>query len=128
MSDQKQPIQLVAETDDTVTLRRGDFLALLEELEDAEDSIALLEHDLAVAKGDHTPPLTKDELHRLLTGENRVKLWRQKIGLTQRDLAASAGISQSLLAEIEKGTKTGSPETLKKISRQLKISVDALLD
>ena len=50
------------------------------------------------------------------------------IGVTQRDLAECTGVSQSLLAEIEKGTKTGSVETLKKIARQLKISVDALLD
>jgi DNA-binding XRE family transcriptional regulator len=132
MSD-KQPtegarraIRLVSETSDTVTLLRSDFDAMLEELEDAEDRNAVLEHDLAVARGDTTPALTLDEVDRLLTGENPVKLWRQKLGLTQRQLADHSGVSQSLLAEIEKGTKTGSVETLKKLARALKIDLDAL--
>ena len=128
MREDKAPIKLLGETSETVTLRRADFAGLLEELEDAEDRIAVLEHDLAIAQGDHTPALTREEVDRLLSGENRVKFWRQKQGVTQRQLAESAGISQSLLAEIEKGTKTGSPETLKKLARELKISVDALLD
>jgi DNA-binding XRE family transcriptional regulator len=129
MSEDRAPIRLVAETAETVTLRRTDFDGLLEELEDAEDRIAVLEHDLEVAKGDHTPALTKEEVERLLTGENRVKFWRQKqTTLSQRHFAEYAGISQSLLAEIESGTKRGSIETLKKIAKELKISVDALLD
>jgi DNA-binding XRE family transcriptional regulator len=128
MSDDRAPIRLVAETAETVTLRRADFAGLLEELEDAEDRIAVLEHDLEAARGDTTPGLTREEVERLLSGENRAKMWRQKIGLTQRQLAAHAGISQPMLAEIETGTKTGSPETLKRIAQQLKISVDALLD
>jgi DNA-binding XRE family transcriptional regulator len=127
MSDKKQPIQLLAETADTVTLRRSDFEALLEELEDAEDSNAVLQHDLEAARGDHkTPPLTVDEFDRLVTGENRVKVWRQKMDMTQRQLAEYAHVSQSQLAEIEKGTKTGSVDTLKKIAQALNISLDAL--
>lgn len=43
MSDHRQPVRLLAETADTVTLRRADFEALLDELEDAEDRIAVLE-------------------------------------------------------------------------------------
>ena len=127
MSDKKQPIQLLAEIADTVTLRRSDFEALLEELEDAEDSNAVLQHDLEAARADHkTPPLTVDEFDRLLAGENRVKVWRQKMGMTQRQLAEYAHDNQSQLAEIERGTKTGSVDTLKKIAQALNISLDAL--
>jgi DNA-binding XRE family transcriptional regulator len=125
---EKQPIRLVAETADTVTLQRADFEALMEELEDAEDSIAVLQHDLRVAKGDHTPPLTMEELNRLLLGENRLKVWRQKMGLTQRQLAERAGVSQAYLAEIETGAKPGSVDALKKLANALKISLDALTD
>jgi DNA-binding XRE family transcriptional regulator len=125
---ERQPIQLVDETADTVTLRRSDFEALLEELEDAEDSVALLQHDLEVAKGDYTPALTVDELNRLMTGENRVRVWRQKMGLTQRELAVFAKVSQPMLAEIETGVKTGGVDTLKKLARAMKISLDALTD
>ena len=42
MSDPREPISLVEETADTVTLRRADFDALLTELEDAEDRAAML--------------------------------------------------------------------------------------
>jgi ribosome-binding protein aMBF1 (putative translation factor) len=125
---ERQPIHLVAETADTVTLRRSDFEALLDELEDAEDSVALLQRNLEVAKGDYTPALTVDELNRLMTGENRVKVWRQKTGLSQRQLAEYAEVSQSLLAEIETGVKTGGVDTLKKLARAMKISLDALTD
>ena len=41
----RAPIQLLSETADTVTLRRADFDAMLEDLEDAEDRNAVLEHD-----------------------------------------------------------------------------------
>lgn len=58
----KPPIQIVAETEDTVTLTRATFEALLDELEDAEDRAALLEHDLAKLNGTLPPPLTLEQL------------------------------------------------------------------
>ena len=123
----RAPIQLLSETADTVTLRRVDFEAVLEDLEDAEDRNAVLEHDLAVARGDLTPALTVEELDRLLTGESPVKVWRQKIGMTQRQLATHAGVSQSQLAEIETGAKAGSIDTLRKLAAALKVDLDALV-
>ena len=47
-----EPLKLLAETADTVTLRRADLDALLAELEDAEDRIALLEYHLVQATRD----------------------------------------------------------------------------
>jgi transcriptional regulator with XRE-family HTH domain len=123
----RPPIRLVGETGNTVTLLRVDFDALLEDLEDAEDRNAVLEHELAVAKGDATPSLTVEEVDRLLTGENPVRVWRQKIGMTQRQLAAHAGMSQSQLAEIETGAKAGSIDTLRKLAGALKVNLDALV-
>ncbi len=126
-SEDRASIRLLDETADTVTLRRTDFDGLLEELEDAEDRIAALEYRLAVAKGEASPGLTPDEVERLLTGEHPVKVWRQKLGLSQRDLAAKAKVSQSHLAEIEGGQKTPSVETLRKLAQQLKVGLDALV-
>jgi DNA-binding XRE family transcriptional regulator len=123
----RAPIQLLSETADTVTLRRADFDAMLEDLEDAEDRNAILEHDLAVARGDLTPALTVEELDRLLTGESPVKVWRQKIAMTQRQLATHAGVSQSQLAEIETRAKAGSIDTLRKLAAALKVDLDALV-
>ncbi len=125
-ADHGLAIHLINETSDSVTLRRADFDALLDELEDAEDRIAVLEHHFLIAKGDRPPALTVDEMDRLLDGESPVRVWREKLGLTQRDLAAAAAISQSHIAEIETGAKTGSVETLKKLARVLKTDLDNL--
>lgn len=46
--------------------------------------------------------------------------------MTQRDLAASAGISQSQVAEIETGSKTGSIDTLRKLAAALKVQLDSI--
>ena len=127
MSDGRKPINVVDETTDTVSIRRADFDALLADLEDAEDRAALLEHALAKAKGALPEPLTIEEADRLINGESPVKVWREKRGLTQRALASHAEISPSLLAEIEKGTKAGSVDTLRKLAHELKVDVDTLL-
>jgi mRNA interferase RelE/StbE len=122
-----QPILLIAETADTVTLRRADFDALLEDLEDAGDRVAVLEEHLAIARGDRAPSLTADEAERLLNRESPVKVWREKLGLTQRQLASRAGTSQGLLAEIEAGRKHGSIATLRSIAGALGVSLDFLV-
>jgi ribosome-binding protein aMBF1 (putative translation factor) len=127
MSDPREPISLVEETKDTITLQRADFDALLTELEDAEDRATMLERALAKAKGSVPEPLTIEEAGRLIDGETPVKVWREKRGMTQRGLAGLAGISPSLLAEIESGTKTGSVETLRKLAHELKVDLDSLV-
>ena len=126
MSDRK-PVSLVEETRDTVTLQRADFDALLAELEGAEDRVALLQHALAKASGSLPEPLTVDEATRLIDGEEPVKVWREKRGMTQRTLAAAAGVSHGVLADIERGTKTGSVDTLRKLAHELKVDLDTLV-
>ena len=114
MSDPREPIKMIEETPDTVTLRRPDWEAVLERLEDAEDSIAVLEYQLAKATtetGRGPEMLTSEEAARLIDGESPLRFWREKRGLTQRSLANSADVSPSLIAEIESGAKTGSVET-----------------
>lgn len=114
MSHKRQPIRLLAESSDSVMLRRAGFAAVIEGLEDPEDQIAVLGHQLALEKGAPSRLLTMDGAERLIAGESPVKIWREKDGLTQRDLASAAEVSQSHLAEIETGAKTGSVETLRK--------------
>ena len=62
--------------------------------------------------------LTGDEMRRILDDESPVKVWREKRGLSQRELAEQAGVSSSYLAEIETGKKPGSAEALRKLSRR----------
>src|SRR5271156_1951107 len=121
----------LAETRSTVTLRKRDWKALIAFLEDIEDRAAMeafLAHEekvgKEVARRDY---LTGDEMKRILDDESPVKVWREKRGLTQRDLAQQAEVSPSYLAEIETGKKPGSAAALRKLSRVLAIPMENLL-
>ena len=121
----------VAETSSTVTLRKRDWKALIARLKDLEDAAAIAER-LAyeekvgeeVARRDY---LTGDEMRRILDDESPVKVWREKRGLSQRELAEQAGVSSSYLAEIETCKKPGSAEALRKLSRVLVIPMENLV-
>ena len=127
MNHERQPIRLLAESRDTVTLRRADLTALTDELTNAENQIAMLQHQLAIAKAAAPRALAKVEAERMNAGESPVKVWREKQGLNQRELAVAAEISQSHLAEIETRAKTGSVETLRRLARALKVDLDTLV-
>lgn len=59
---------------------------------------------------------------------NNIKRLREEHGLSQADLAMRANISQSMLSQIEKGTKNPSLQVGKEIADILGCSVDRLLE
>ena len=65
--------------------------------------------------------------NRLLDGENPIRVYRDLRALSARDLAAEAGISPSYLSQLEKGTRQGTPETLKTLAKTLGVSLDDLI-
>jgi transcriptional regulator with XRE-family HTH domain len=124
-------IRILAETSDTVTIRRSDFEALVNAAEDAEDLAALAEHDAEetrlgrdTARRDY---LTVDEAERLLNGESPVKVWRDKRRLSQRALAKVAGMQPGYLGEIETGRKPGSVDALNRLSTVLGVAMEDLM-
>lgn len=124
-------IRVLAETSDTVTIGRSDFEALISAAEDAEDLAALTEHDAeetrigrTIARRDY---LTADEAERLLDGENPIRVWRDKRGLSQRALAKAAGIQPGYLAEIETGRKPGSNDAFNRLSTVLGVTMQDLM-
>ena len=123
-------IKIVAETAETVTVARQDWLKLMAELEDAEDRAAVrVRRELAKSVGPASARrsyLTAAEARRLLDGENPVKLWREKRGLSQRALAAKAQVGNSYLAEIEIGRKPGSRAALRKLATALEVRAEDL--
>ena len=121
----------IGETSSTVTLRKRDWRALIARLEDLEDAAAIAERRAyeakvgkEVARRDY---LTGDEVRRILDDESPVKVWREKRGLSQRELGEQAGVSSSYLAEIETGKKPGSADALRKLSRALAIPMENLV-
>ena len=56
----------------------------------------------------------------------KIKAARKKAGLTQRALAKRAGVSNTMIYQIEKGTRKPGLKTLEKLSEALGVSFDAL--
>ena len=124
-------IRVLAETEDTVTLSRTVWTALLAELEDVEDLAAIRSrqaYEAAVgvdaARRDY---LTGEEAARLLDGESPVRVWRRKRDLTQAALAALAGVPQSYLRAIKAGRKPGSAAALLRLAGALGVSMEDLV-
>ena len=61
-------------------------------------------------------------------GMNLVKAWRIHLGLTQKEVAKRAGISQSALSQMEKSANELRTTTLEKLARALDISAEQLQD
>lgn len=119
-------IRPIATTDETVTLSKADYEALLEELEEAHDRVRLrqVEADLAAGRTEEIP---FDMAMALCDGANPVRTWRKHRGLTAGELAAQVGISKAYLSEIESGKKPGSVAVLSQIAKALKLDMDDLM-
>jgi DNA-binding XRE family transcriptional regulator len=124
-------VKILEETQDTITVSRGDWTRLLSELEYAQDRAAVVErrrHEATMGKeAARRNYLSAREARRLLEGESPVKVWREKRGQSQRKLAAAAGVSAAYLGEIETGRKPGSAATLARLANALQVKIDDLI-
>ena len=118
----------MTQPNDTVTLPRAEYEALISRVEDAEDNAAIdrfeariREEGFAAATSDYMPG---ELVARLVAGEHPVRIWRLHRGLTREALAASAGVSPSYLTEIETRRKPGSFDALAKLANALRVSLD----
>lgn len=59
---------------------------------------------------------------------NLVKAWRIHLGLTQKEVAAKAGISQAALSQMEKADNHLRNSTLSKLAVAMNLTVDQLTD
>lgn len=123
-------VKILSETRETVTVSRGDWAQLLSELEDAQDRATVVErrrHEAATGKqAARRNYLSPREARRLLDGESPVKVWREKRGRSQRELARAAGVSAGYLAEIETGRKPGSAAALPRLAKALQVQIEDL--
>ena len=61
-------------------------------------------------------------------GMNLVRAWRTHLGLTQREVAKRAGISQAALSQMEKSTNGLRTATLEKLALAMGLSTEQLQD
>jgi hypothetical protein len=124
-------IGLIAETAETVTMRRQDFEALIAAVEDVADRRAFAAFDARVAQ-EGLPAVFEDSLTleqacRIADGESPVRVWRERRGLTARALAAAAAINPAYLSEIEAGKKPGSATAIIGLAKALRVDAGDLL-
>ena len=58
---------------------------------------------------------------------NRVRAARERLGITQEDLAARVGMSPSHVSIVERGVKVPRMDTVVKLANELDVSADYLL-
>lgn len=93
-------------------------------LDAADEALANRAFDTYKAAQPETFP---DELaERLLNGEHPVKVFREYRGLTQKQLAEGAGLTQGYVSQIEAGTRVGTVEALKGIAEVLHVDLGDL--
>jgi ribosome-binding protein aMBF1 (putative translation factor) len=102
-------------------------LADFEALRDAADAAAHQRAMAALANGDEEL-LTAEETTALVEAAAPLAFWRRHRGLTQKDLATKAGISQSYVAALEAGDRKGDPALLKKLAEILKLRMEDLVE
>ena len=123
-------LQIIAETPETVTVRRADLDRLIDVAEDALDIAAARRFEAEIGERGHSAVLADmlgvDELERIWAGEHPLRIWREKRKLTQRALSDLAGVSQSYLAEVESARKPGSVAGLRRLAAALGVQVDDL--
>lgn len=105
---------------DTVTLPRAEYEALLERNSELEDTLAAIEAD----DGSRVP---HEVAVAMIRGESPLLAFRSHLGLTLRELAAKTGIAASYLSEIERGRKPGSTSALARIAEAFGSTIDALI-
>ena len=114
---------------DRVLLPINDYERLLKAREELEDLLDVQAYDrakAALASGrDHMIP--GDVVHRLLEGENPMRVWREHRGLTLDQVAAKTSLSKGYLSEIETGKKDGSLRAMRAVADALQINLDDLL-
>ena len=124
-------IKLLAETPDTVTISRADLDALIDAGENEADIasvrtwhayVGAVGRDAAIANS-----YTAAEAKRLLAGDNPIRIWREKRGMTQRALAAAAAIPAGYLSEIENGKKPGSVAAFRALAQVLAVPMEDLV-
>ena len=111
-------------TDDTVTLSRWEYEAMLAQIEDLEATIA---YDRARQTDDGARIPGEVVNAEILEGLHPIAAWRRHYGWTRGQLAARSGVNEADIREIEQGRKPGSVAVYRAISNALDAPLDTLI-
>ena len=108
-------------SEETVTLTRKEYDALIERNSELEDRLAALDADDGV-RVPHEVALA------IIDGKRPILAFRDHQGVTLQQLSDRTGFAVSYLSEIERGRKPGSTSALVRIARALDTTIDVLVD
>jgi len=103
-----------------------EYQRLVAEAEMLQDIRDYDEVKLAIANGEEEL-IPSEVTYAFLDGENPIRVWREHRGLTQQQVADTAGISKPYLSQLETGQRKGTAEVLAAIARALSVSLDDLI-
>ncbi len=107
-------------SEETITLTRREYDALLERNSQLEDMVAAKEADDGV-RVPHEIALD------IMRGKSPVLAFRKYRGLTLRELSEKTGVAAGYISEIERGLKPGSTSALARIASALGATIDVLV-
>lgn len=107
-------------------LPEADYLRLVEAIEESADPTAVERYRARLAAGEEEA-LPGDMVKRMIDGESPLKLWREHRGISARDLADRAGLSQAYVSQIETGKREGSINAMKALAGALNVGLDDLV-
>ncbi|MEA1648793.1 helix-turn-helix transcriptional regulator [Nitrospirillum sp. BR 11164] len=116
----------MAESADSVTIRRSDYEALLDLLTDAGDLVDANAITAKLVLGE-TEAFPEEVLDRLTEGTHPVTVFREHRDLSIQELALRAGVGRTYISEIERGLKPGSLSAMARIAAALSVSLDLLV-
>ena len=108
-------------SEETITLTRGEYNALIERNSQLEDMLA------ARDAADGVRVLHEVALD-IMGGESPLLTFRKHQGITLRELSERTGIAAGYLSEVERGLKPGSASALARIARALGTNIDVLVN
>ena len=103
-----------------------EYQRLVAEAEMLQDIRDYDEARLILASGDEEL-IPSEVTYALLDGENPIRVWREYRGLTQQQVAETAGISKPYLSQLESGRRQGTTKVLAGIARALQVTLDDLV-
>lgn len=104
----------------------GEYEALLQKAE-ALDDVAAFDRAVRELEEQQDEVVPASIAHRVVAGENPIKVWREYRGFSQTALAESSGLSQSYVAMLEGGSRNGTTENLHRLAQVLDVDLEHLL-
>ena len=106
--------------EETITLTRREYDALIERNSQLEDMLAGQDADDGVR-------IPHEVALDIMRGKGPILAFRHNQGITLRELSGKTGIAAGYISEIERGLKPGSTSALARIASALGTTIDALV-